>query len=179
MARNGIVATSQPLAAQVGVDILKKGGNAIDAAVATAATLSVIEPMNVGPGGDLFLIVYIARENRLYALNASGKAPSGQTVARMNELGYRWNPKDWGPGSGMPSRGILTVTVPGAVWGWQEALSRFGTLTFKEALQPAIDYAEQGFPVSERIAFDWTCRTPSGRWRTTRAAAARCATRTR
>jgi gamma-glutamyltranspeptidase/glutathione hydrolase len=156
MARNGIVATSQPLAAQVGVDILKKGGNAIDAAVATAATLSVIEPMNVGPGGDLFLIVYIARENRLYALNASGKAPSGQTVARMNELGYRWNPKDWGPGSGMPSRGILTVTVPGAVWGWQEALSRFGTLTFKEALQPAIDYAEQGFPVSERIAFDWT-----------------------
>jgi len=156
MARNGIVATSQPLAAQVGVDILKKGGNAIDAAVATAATLSVIEPMNVGPGGDLFLIVYIARENRLYALNASGKAPSGQTVARMNELGYRWNPKDWGPGSGMPSRGILTVTVPGAVWGWQEVLSRFGTLTFKEALQPAIDYAEQGFPVSERIAFDWT-----------------------
>jgi gamma-glutamyltranspeptidase/glutathione hydrolase len=156
MARNGIVATSQPLAAQVGVDILKQGGNAIDAAVATAATLSVIEPMNVGPGGDLFLIVYIARENRLYALNASGKAPSGQTVARMNELGYRWNPKDWGPGSGMPSRGILTVTVPGAVWGWQEVLSRFGTMTFKEALQPAIDYAEQGFPVSERIAFDWT-----------------------
>lgn len=156
MARNGIVTTSQPLAAQVGLDILKRGGNAIDAAVATAATLSVIEPMNVGPGGDLFLIVYIARENRLYALNASGKAASGQTVARMNGLGYRWDPKDWGPGSGMPSRGILTVTVPGAVWGWQEVLSRFGTMTFKETLQPAIDYAEQGFPVSERIAFDWT-----------------------
>jgi gamma-glutamyltranspeptidase/glutathione hydrolase len=156
MARNGVVATSQPLAAQAGLDILKKGGNAIDAAVATAAMLSVVEPMNVGPGGDLFLIVYIARENRLYALNASGKAPSGQTLARMNELGYRWDPKDWGPGSGMPARGILTVTVPGAVWGWQEVLSRFGTMTFKETLQPAIDYAEQGFPVSERIAFDWT-----------------------
>jgi len=156
MARNGVVATSQPLAAQVGVDVLKKGGNAIDAAVATAAVLSVVEPMNVGPGGDLFLIVYIAREKKLYALNASGKAPSGQTVARMNALGYQWDPKDWGPGSGMPSRGILTVTVPGAVWGWEEVLRRFGTMTFKETLQPAIDYAEQGFPVSERIAFDWT-----------------------
>jgi len=155
MARNGVVATSQPLAAQVGVDVLKKGGNAIDAAVATAAVLSVVEPMNVGPGGDLFLIVYIAREKKLYALNASGKAPSGQTVARMNALGYQWDPKDWGPGSGMPSRGILTVTVPGAVWGWEEVLRRFGTMTFKETLQPAIDYAEQGFPVSERIAFDW------------------------
>jgi len=156
MARNGVVATSQPLAAQVGLDVLKKGGNAIDAAVATAAVLSVVEPMNVGPGGDLFLIVYIARENKLYALNASGKAPSGQTLARMNGLGYQWDPKDWGPGSGMPSRGVLTVTVPGAVWGWEEVLRRFGTMTFKETLQPAIDYAEQGFPVSERIAFDWT-----------------------
>ncbi|HEV8396555.1 MAG TPA: gamma-glutamyltransferase family protein [Vicinamibacterales bacterium] len=156
MARNGIVATSQPLAAQVGLDILKKGGNAIDAAVATAAVLSVVEPMNVGPGGDLFLIVYIAREKKLYALNASGKAPSGQTLARMNGLGYQWDPKNWGPGSGMPARGILTVTVPGAAWGWEEVLTRFGTMTFKDTLQPAIDYAEQGFPVSERIAFDWT-----------------------
>jgi gamma-glutamyltranspeptidase / glutathione hydrolase len=156
MARNGVVATSQPLAAQVGVDILKKGGNAIDAAVATAAMLSLVEPMNVGPGGDLFLIVYVARERKLYALNASGKAPSGQTLAHMNGLGYQWDPKDWGPGSGMPARGILTVTVPGSVWGWEEALRRFGTMTFKETLQPAIDYAEQGFAVSERIAFDWT-----------------------
>jgi len=156
LARNGVVATSQPLAAQAGVDILKKGGNAIDAAVATAAVLSLVEPMNVGPGGDLFLIVYVARERKLYALNASGKAPSGQTLARMNGLGYQWDAKDWGPGSGMPTRGILTVTVPGSVWGWEEALRRFGTMTFKETLQPAIDYAEQGFPVSERIAFDWT-----------------------
>ena len=78
MARNGMVATSQPLAAQAGLDILKKGGNAIDAAVATAAVLSVVEPMNVGPAGDLFAIIYIAKENKLYALNASGKAPSGR-----------------------------------------------------------------------------------------------------
>jgi len=159
MARNGIVATSQPLAAQVGLDVLKKGGNAIDAAVATAAMLTLVEPMMVGPGGDLFAIVYVAKENKVYALNASGKAPSGQTLAHMHSLGYAWDPKNWGPGSGMPTRGILTVTVPGAVWGWEEVLRRFGTMTFKDMLQPTIDYAEQGFPVSERIAADW--RVPS------------------
>ena len=156
MARNGIVATSQPLAAQAGLDILKKGGNAIDAAVATAAVLSVVEPMNVGPAGDLFAIIYIARENKLYTLNASGKAPSGATLEHMNALGYTWDSANWGPGSGMPPGGILEVTVPGAAWGWDEVQHRFGTLTFKETLQPAIDYAEQGFPVSERIAHDWT-----------------------
>ena len=155
MARNGIVATSQPLAAQAGLDILKKGGNAVDAAVATAAVLSVVEPMNVGPAGDLFAIIYIAKENKVYALNASGMAPSGATVARMKKLGYTWNASNWGPGSGMPDGGILTVTVPGAAWGWDEVQHRFGSLTFKETLQPAIDYAEQGFPISERIAHDW------------------------
>ena len=155
MARNAIVASSQPLAVEAGLDVLRRGGNAIDAAVTTAAVLSVVEPMNVGPGGDLFAIVYIAAENKLYALDASGKAPSGQTLAHMNAAGYTWNSMDWGPGSGMPSRGILTVTVPGSVWGWEEVLRRFGTMTFKETLQPAIDYAEQGFPISERIASDW------------------------
>jgi gamma-glutamyltranspeptidase/glutathione hydrolase len=155
MARNGMVASSQPLAVQAGLDVLKRGGNAIDAAVTTAAVLSVVEPMNVGPGGDLFAIIYIAAENKLYALDASGKAPSGQTLARMNAAGYKWDAANWGPGSGMPARGILTVTVPGSVWGWEDVLRRFGTLTFTETLQPAIDYAEQGFPVSERIASDW------------------------
>jgi gamma-glutamyltranspeptidase / glutathione hydrolase len=155
MARNGMVATSQPLAAQAGIDVLKRGGNAIDAAVATAAMLSVVEPMNVGPAGDMFAIIYIAKENKLYALNASGKAPSGATIARMKKLGYAWDASNWGPGSGMPEGGILTVTVPGAVWGWDEVQRRFGSLTFKETLQPAIDYAEQGFPLSERIAYDW------------------------
>ena len=160
IARNGMVATSQPLAAQVGIDILKKGGNAIDAAVATSAVLSLMEPMNVGPAGDLFAIIYVAKENKLYTLNASGMAPSGLTLARMNSLGYSWNAANWGPGSGMPSGGILPVTVPGSVWGWDEVLRRFGTMTFKETLQPAIDYAEQGFPLSERIADDW--RLPRG-----------------
>lgn len=155
MARNGMVATSQPLAAQAGLEILRNGGNAIDAAVATAAVLSVVEPMNVGPGGDLFAIIYVAKENTLYALNASGKAPTGQTLTRMNGLGYTWDPSNWAPGSGMPAGGILTVTVPGSVWGWDDALHRFGTMTFEQTLQPAIDYAEQGFPVSERIANDW------------------------
>ena len=154
MARNGMVATSQPLAAQAGLEILKKGGNAIDAAVTMSAMLSLVEPMNVGPAGDLFAIVYVAKENKLYTLNSSGKAASGMTLAHMNSLGYTWNPRNWGPGSGMPS-GILSVTVPGSVWGWDEVLHRFGTMTFKETLQPAIDYAEQGFPISERIAHDW------------------------
>ena len=160
MGRNGMVAASQPLAAQAGLDILKRGGNAIDAAVATSAVLSLVEPMNVGIGGDLFAIVYIAKDNKLYALNASGKAPSGQTLAHMNELGYSWNAANWGPGSGMPPAGILSATVPGSVWGWDEVLHRFGTMTFKETLQSAIDYADNGFPVSERIANDW--RLPRG-----------------
>ncbi len=160
MARNGIVATSQPLAAQAGLDILQKGGNAIDAAVATAAVLNVVEPMMTGIAGDLFAIIYVAKENKLYTLNASGKAPTGQSVARMNSLGYSWNPQNWGPGSGMPRYGILAVTVPGTVWGWDEVLRRFGSMTFRETLQPAIDYAEAGFPVTERIAAEWVL--PSG-----------------
>jgi len=155
-----MVTTSQPLAAQAGLDVLKRGGNAIDAAVATAAVLSVVEPMMTGVAGDLFAIMYVARENKLYTLNSSGNAPTGQTLARMNELGYTWNPKNWAPGSGMPPGGILTVTVPGSVWGWDEVLRRFGTMTFKDTLQPAIDYADTGFPVSERIAAQW--RLPRG-----------------
>lgn len=155
MAPHGVVVASQPLAAQAGLRILQQGGNAIDAAVAAAAVLNVVEPMMVGVGGDLFAIVYSARDHRLYALNASGMAPSGATVARFNALGYHATPANWGPGSGMPTGGILPVTVPGTVWGWDAALRRFGTLSFKDVLAPAIDYATNGFPVSERIAHDW------------------------
>src|SRR5471032_3265312 len=90
--RNGMVSTSQPLAAQAGLDILRKGGNAVDAAVATAAVLNLIEPMNVGMGGDLFAIIYTAKDHKLHVLNASGKAPSGETVAFMNAHGYRADP---------------------------------------------------------------------------------------
>jgi gamma-glutamyltranspeptidase / glutathione hydrolase len=155
MAQHGMVVTSQPLAAQAGLQVLKLGGNAIDAAVATAAMLNVTEPMMVGVGGDLFAIVYIAKERKLYVLNASGMAPTGATVERFNKLGYAWNPKNWGPGSGMPAGGILAVTVPGAAWGWQAVLKRFGKLTLKEVLEPAVQYAQGGFPISERIAHDW------------------------
>jgi gamma-glutamyltranspeptidase / glutathione hydrolase len=155
MAQHGMVVTSQPLAAQAGLQVLLKGGNAIDAAVATAAVLNVMEPMMVGVGGDLFAVIYIAKDKKTYVLNASGTAPSGATAAHLNTLGYHWNPRNWGPGSGMPPSGILPVTVPGAVWGWQAALKRFGTLGFKEVLEPAAEYAENGFPVSERIAHDW------------------------
>ncbi len=155
MARHGMVATSQPLAAQAGLDVLKRGGNAVDAAVATAAVLSVVEPMNVGPAGDLFVIIYSAKDHRLYALNASGKAPTGATPEHFAELGYHVDPKNFGPSSGMPFWGILPVTVPGSVWGWDAMLKRFGTMSFAQVLAPAISYADEGFPVSQRIAHDW------------------------
>jgi gamma-glutamyltranspeptidase/glutathione hydrolase len=155
IAQHGIIATSQPLAAQAGLKILAAGGNAIDAAVAAAAVLNVVEPMMTGVGGDLFAIVYSAKDHKLYALNASGMAPSGATIEHLQALGYKADPNNRGPGSGVPTYGILPVTVPGAAWGWQELLTRFGTRTFREVLAPAIDYAENGYPVSERIASDW------------------------
>jgi gamma-glutamyltranspeptidase/glutathione hydrolase len=154
MARNGIVATSQPLAAQAGLDMLKKGGNAIDAAVAAAAVLNLMEPMNEGMAGDLFTIIYTAKDHQLHALNASGITPAGLTLKFMNDHGYKWDPKNINPGSGMP-KGVLQVTVPGAAWGWQEVLDKYGTMKFKDVLAPAAEYAEKGFPVSERIAADW------------------------
>src|SRR5271168_3697177 len=155
MAQHGMVATSQPLAAEAGLQILRQGGNAVDAAVATAAVLSIVEPMMVGVASDLFAVIYVAKEGKVYVLNASGTAPTGATLERLNELGYRADPKNWGPSSGMPMYGILPVTVPGTVWGWQAVLHRFGTLSFKDVLEPAAQYAQNGFPISERIASDW------------------------
>jgi len=155
IAQHGMVATSQPLAAQAGLQILTQGGNAIDAAVATAAVLNVVEPMMTGVGGDLFAIIYVAAENKLYALNASGMAPTGATIEHLHSLGYDRDPKNPGPGSGMPVFGILPVTVPGAAWGWEAMLRRFGTMSLKQVLEPAIYYAREGAPVSERIASDW------------------------
>lgn len=155
MAGNGMVVTSQPLAAQAGLQVLMRGGNAVDAAVATAAVLSITEPMMVGVASDLFAVIYVAKDRKVYVLNASGTAPTGATLEHLNELGYHFDPKNWGPTSGMPPGGILPVTVPGAVWGWQAVLERFGTLTFKEVLEAAARYAQNGFPVSERIAGDW------------------------
>ena len=155
MAPHGMVVASQPLAVQAGLRVLMQGGNAVDAAVATAATLSVVEPMMVGVASDLFAMVYVAKEHKVYVLNASGTAPTGATVERFNRLGYRWDPHNWGPTSGMPVNGILAVTVPGSLWGWEALERRFGKLAFKEVLEPAALYAEGGFPISERIASDW------------------------
>jgi gamma-glutamyltranspeptidase/glutathione hydrolase len=134
-----------------------QGGNAIDAAVATAAVLNVVEPMSIGIGGDLFAIVYSAKDHKLYTINASGKAPTGATVEHYASLGYRYGPgvSTPGPGGGMPPAGILTVTIPGTVEGWDQLLKKFGTMTFKQVLEPAAEYAEKGYPVSERIASDW------------------------
>lgn len=156
LARNGMVAASQPLASQAGLRVLQQGGNAVDAAIAADATLGVTEPMNAGFGGDLFAIVYLAKERAVRVLDASGVAPAGATLQRMNALGYAYDPKDFGPGSGMPAGGILEVTVPGAAWGWDELVHRYGKMPFARDLAPAIAYASDGFPVSERIAADWT-----------------------
>src|SRR5258708_15424188 len=141
MAQHGIITTSQPLAAQAGLRIMLEGGNAIDAAVAASAVLNVVEPMNVGIAGDLFAIVYVAKEHKIYVLNASGMAPTGATIEHLNSLGYKWDPKNWGPGSGMPSYGILPVTLPGTLWGWAAALTPFAQKSFKDALEPPLAYA--------------------------------------
>ena len=146
LARNGVVATSQPLAAQAGLQILKQGGNAFDAAVATAAVLNLVEPVSAGVGGDVFVIAWVAKEKKLIALNASGRAPSGATPEHLAARGFKEH---------MPLHGIDSATVPGAVDGWDVLLKRAGTMSFKETLEPAATLAEQGFAITERIHNDW------------------------
>lgn len=143
IATNGMVATSQPLATQVGLDILKQGGNAIDAAIAANAMLGLVEPTGNGIGGDLFAIVWDAKTQRLYGLNASGRSPKSLTLAYFKEQGM----------SKIPSHGPLPVSVPGAVDGWFELHNRFGSIPMTNILAPTIDYAKKGFPVSELIAW--------------------------
>src|ERR687897_249376 len=141
----GIVAASQPLAARAGVQILERGGNAIDAAIAANATIGLMEPTGNGLGGDLFIIYYEAKTGTVHGLNSSGWSPSGLTVDFLASKGVKE----------MPQRGIYSVTVPGVVAGWDAMRSRFGTKPFSELLAPAIYYAENGFPVSEKIAGSW------------------------
>ncbi len=149
IAANGMVATSQPLAAQVGLDILKQGGNAIDAAIATNAAMGLMEPTGNGIGGDLFAIIWHQETGRVYALNASGRSPLGlsyeQLLAELDEMGA----------DSIPPSSLLSVSVPGAVDGWFELHHRFGDLPIDRILRPAIAYAEGGFPVSEVIADAW------------------------
>jgi len=143
--QSGIVASESVLASQVGARILESGGNAIDAAVATNAMMGLVAPMNDGIGGDLFAIVYIAKTGKLYGLNASGWAPAALTPAFLAAKGIK----------SMPQRGIHSVTVPGAVDGWDKLLKRFGTKTFADVLAPAIRYAETGFPIGEVVSVYW------------------------
>ena len=147
MGLRGVVATSQPLASNAGLDILKAGGNAIDAAVATAAVLTLVEPNSTSIGGDAFIMIYLAEEDRLVGINASGRAPYSMTLDALNTKLDK---------HGMDRiRGIYSVSVPGAVDGWFEVLERYGTMTMAEVLEPAIYYAENGFPVSPIIAGAW------------------------
>src|SRR5262249_4254255 len=136
--RYGIVAASSPLAAQAGVQILERGGNAVDAAVAANAVLGVVEPQSNGVGGDLFGIVYEARSGRLHGLNASGWTPRALDAASLTSRGM----------VEMPHGGIHTVTVPGAVAGWEALRSRLGSQPMSSILGPAIHYAREGFPLS-------------------------------
>ncbi|MEO5566929.1 MAG: gamma-glutamyltransferase [Gemmatimonadaceae bacterium] len=145
-APNGMAATSQPLATSAAVAVLQKGGNAIDAAVTAAAVLTVVEPMMTGIGGDMFAIVWSAKDRKLYGLNASGRA--GALMTR-EELIRRQRTRG-------PARGPEAVTVPGALAGWHALLKRFGTMSLAQTFEPAIRYAAEGFPVTPIIAEDWT-----------------------
>ncbi|MBV9507362.1 MAG: gamma-glutamyltransferase [Acidobacteriia bacterium] len=147
----GIVATSQTLASAAGAHILEMGGNAVDAAIAANAVLGVVEPMSDGIGGDLFAIVYEAKTGKLYGLNASGWAPTGLTIEALERHQL----------TKMPQKGIYSVTVPGAVAGWGQLLTRFGTMPLDRILSPAIYYAQNGFPVTEIISAAWQTDTPS------------------
>ena len=156
--RYGMVAASQPLAARAGVQILERGGNAVDAAIATNAAMGLMEPTGNGIGGDLFALVYEAKTGKLYGLNASGWAPSGLTpeLIRERKAVPPRSPRDIAEGqTEMPQRGVYSVTVPGTVAGWDALRARFGTKPFSELLAPAIYYAEKGFPVAEVTARGW------------------------
>ena len=145
MGTRGMAASSQPLATMAGSRVLQKGGNAVDAAVAMVATLNVVDPYSVGIGGDAFALIYLAREDRLVGMNGSGRAPYAASI-------------DWFAGQGLkeiPEKGILPVTVPGALHGWAQALERYGILSIEEVFEDAIYYAEEGFPVTEVIAGEW------------------------
>ena len=143
IATNGMAATSHPLATQTAISILKAGGNAIDAAIAANAVLGLVEPTGCGIGGDLFAIVWSAEDKKLYGLNSSGPAPKNISIDKLREEAI----------DKIPPYGALPVTVPGAVAGWNALHSKFGSLDFELLFDDAISYAENGFPVSELIAY--------------------------
>jgi gamma-glutamyltranspeptidase/glutathione hydrolase len=149
LARHGIVCTSVPAATEVGIDILKRGGSAVDAAIAANATLGLMEPVSNGIGGDLFAIVYSAKENKLYGINGSGRSPAGLSFDQMKAELAKLHRET------IPPTGMLPISVPGTVDAWAELHKRFGKLKLSDDLAPAIRYAEEGFPVTELIAYYW------------------------
>ncbi len=154
IAPHAMAATSQPLATQIALDVMKQGGNAIDAAIAANAALGLMEPTGNGMGGDLYAIVWSARDNKLYGLNASGRSPKGMTLAQMQAEVKKLGRTD------IPPLGMLPISVPGAVDGWFSLHDKFGKLPMKTIFAPTIQYAEQGFPVSELIAYYWQASVP-------------------
>lgn len=154
IAANGMVATSQPLATQIGLQVLKDGGNAIDAAIAANAALGLMEPTGNGIGGDLFAIIWHAKSQKLYGLNASGRSPKSLSYDKLKgelKVLKREN---------IPPYGMLPISVPGTVDGWFEMHEKFGNMSMSNILKPAINYAEHGFPVSELIAYYWQRSVP-------------------
>lgn len=143
IAQNGVVATSHPLATQIGLDILKAGGNAIDAAIAANAALGLMEPTGSGIGGDLFAIIWDAKTKKLYGLNASGRSPKSLNLEYFEKKGM----------TRIPSFGPLPLSVPGCVDGWFELHKKFGSMDMKTILKPSINYAEKGFPLTQLIAW--------------------------
>src|ERR1041385_4089812 len=151
-APHAIIATSQPLATSAGLAVLQRGGNAVDAAVTAAAVLNLVEPHMTGMGGDVFALLWSARERKLVALNASGRSGSLMTRAELVRRGH----------TSVPLYGPEPITVPGALSGWAALLEKYGTITLAQALAPAIRLAEDGFPVSPIIAGQWAGAVAGG-----------------
>src|SRR5215467_12886697 len=149
LATHGMVCTSVPAATEVGVEILKRGGSSVDAAIAANATLGLMEPVSNGIGGDLFAMVYSAKENKLYGINGSGRSPLGLSYEQMKTELDKLNRKT------IPPQGMLPISVPGTVDAWSELHKKFGKLRLSDDLAPVIHYAEEGFPVTELIAYYW------------------------
>src|SRR5438094_5963453 len=154
LARHGMVCTSVPTATGVGIDILKRGGSAVDAAIAANATLGLMEPVSNGIGGDLFAIVYSAKENKLYGINGSGRSPLGLSYDQMKAELAKLHRET------IPPYGMLPISVPGTVDAWGELHKKFGKLKLSDDLAPAIRYAEEGFPVTDLIAYYWKLSVP-------------------
>jgi gamma-glutamyltranspeptidase/glutathione hydrolase len=150
LATHGMVCTSVPAATEVGVEILKRGGSAVDAAIAANATLGLMEPVSNGVGGDLFAIVYSAKENKLYGINGSGRSPPGLSYDAMKSELAKLHSET------IPPRGMLPISVPGCVDAWAELHKKFGKLKLSDDLAPVVRYAEEGFPVTDLIAYYWS-----------------------